>query len=239
MSALHKVLVVDDDPVVGSSFNRVLSNKGYVVVTAENAAQALEKMREQEYDVVFTDIKMPGMSGIELAEEVKARRPWTPVVIVTGYGSAAQEAKAKELGVSAFLNKPLSPDMIEQTAAQAMLDVAPAAEAARPPQEAVVASQGVAARLVNMVLFLAAPFIGLLYAVALPLVGAAMLATMAARAFSRAAEGRPVLTFIKNTGLLMAAPFVGLVYAVSLPLVGMGMLLWTGKQALTQRAQAQ
>lgn len=238
MSALRKVLVVDDDPVVGSSFNRVLSNKGYVVVTAENAAQALEKMREQEYDVVFTDIKMPGMSGIELAEEVKARRPWTPVVIVTGYGSTAHEARARQVGVSAFLNKPLSPDMIEESAAQAVRESAPVAQVQ--PAEALPAPPAdVRGRLLNMALFLAAPFIGLLYAVALPLVGGAMLASMAGRAFSRAAEGRPVLTFVKNTGLLLAAPFVGLVYAVSLPLVGMGMLLWTGAQAFMNKAEAQ
>lgn len=84
MSALRKVLVVDDDPVVGKSFDRVLSAKGYIVVTAENGAAALERLAKEEYDAVYTDIKMPGMSGLEVAEKVKARRPWTPVVIVTG-----------------------------------------------------------------------------------------------------------------------------------------------------------
>ena len=73
--------MVDDDPVVGKSVHRALSeNKGYVIVTAQNAAQALERLREQAYDLVFTDIKMPGMDGVELAERVKAKRPWTPVV---------------------------------------------------------------------------------------------------------------------------------------------------------------
>ena len=78
MSALRKVLVVDDDAVVGKSFHRVLSeNKGYVVTTVENAHEALKQMREQSFDVVFTDIKMPGMDGVELAERVKASQPWT------------------------------------------------------------------------------------------------------------------------------------------------------------------
>ena len=63
MSAVRKVLVVDDDPVVGKSFNRVLSQKGYVVITAQNAAEALDKLREQEVDLVYTDIRMPGMDG--------------------------------------------------------------------------------------------------------------------------------------------------------------------------------
>ena len=124
MSALRKVLVVDDDPVVGKSYNRVLSNKGYVVTTAENAREALEQMSRDEYDLVVTDIRMPGMSGLELAETVKARRPWTPVLIVTGYGDDADEKRARAAGVSGFLHKPLSPEMIEDSAAQALSAVA-------------------------------------------------------------------------------------------------------------------
>jgi len=87
MSALHKVLVVDDDPVVAKSFDRVLSHEGYVVVTARNGTEALDKLEQGDYDVVYTDIKMPGMDGLELAERVKARRSWTPVVIITGHGT--------------------------------------------------------------------------------------------------------------------------------------------------------
>src|SRR5450759_4620978 len=139
MSALHKVLVVDDDPVVGKSFNRVLSKKGYVVITAQDAQEALNKLQEAKYDVIFTDIKMPGMDGLELAERVKASHPWTPVVIVTGYGTTANEERAKAAGVSAFLRKPLSPEMIEGSAANALLEPAPMIvpqEEARPVEAA-------------------------------------------------------------------------------------------------------
>jgi len=74
MSALRKVLVVDDDPVVGKSYDRVLTDKGYSVITALNAVEALERMREAEVDLVVTDIRMPGMDGLELAE-TPARAP--------------------------------------------------------------------------------------------------------------------------------------------------------------------
>ena len=179
MSALRKVLVVDDDPVVGRSFNRVLSqDKGYTVITASNAAEALEKLREQEYDLVFTDIKMPGMDGVELAEQVKARQPWTPVVIVTGYGSTANEARAKAAGVSDFLRKPLSPEMIEGSAQHALLEPV-ARVAAKEETQAIEPVARVAvqnqSRAKAIALFLAAPFIGLAYAVLLPFVGTAML----------------------------------------------------------------
>jgi CheY-like chemotaxis protein len=236
MSALRQVLVVDDDPVVGKSFNRVLSDKGYVVVTAENAAQALEKMREQEYDVVFSDIKMPGMSGIEFAEEVRARKPWTPVVIVTGYGSKDNEARAKAAGVSAFLNKPLSPEMIEASAEHAIHDrvtvTAPAAAAVvemAPVQASQVAQER--GKLASIALFLAAPFIGLAYALMLPAVGMAMLAGIAAKALVKRYPA------VKSVGLTIAAPFIGLVYAVTLPFVGTAMLLWVGAKALLGKSQ--
>jgi DNA-binding LytR/AlgR family response regulator len=57
--------VVDDDPVVGKSFDRVLSGKGYAVITARDGEEALSKLSSETYDLVFTDIKMPGMSGLK------------------------------------------------------------------------------------------------------------------------------------------------------------------------------
>lgn len=185
MSALRKVLVVDDDPVVGQSFKRVLSGKGYAVTTAGDGHEAVARLQAETYDMVFTDLRMPGMTGLEVAERVKARQPWTPVVIVTGYGSRRSEERARAAGVSEFLHKPLSPEMIEQSTERALLESARLA-VARPPQSD-VATAGVHAGperetassprvLKNMALFLSAPFVGLLYAVLLPFVGLGMLA---------------------------------------------------------------
>ena len=76
LKTLPRVLVVDDDPVIGKSFERVLSGKGYAVITASDGAEALRKLNNENYDVVFTDIKMPGMNGLEVAERIKASQPW-------------------------------------------------------------------------------------------------------------------------------------------------------------------
>ena len=136
MKTLSKVLVVDDDPVVGKSFDRVLSNRGYAVVTASDGAEALRKIAAEEYDAVFTDIRMPGMDGIAVAEHIKQQQPWLPVVIVSGYATTENEARAKAAGVSAVLHKPLSPEMIEDSARDAMLvrdaGAAPRVSAAAP-----------------------------------------------------------------------------------------------------------
>ncbi len=247
MSALRKVLVVDDDPVVTNSFDRVLSRDGYVVVTARNGTEALDKLNTGDYDVVYTDIRMPGMDGIELAERVKARRPWTPVVIITGYGSEANERRAKAAGVKAFLHKPLSLETIETSAEQA-LEAAPPAEtvAARAapvapitapaavPRPAEPEAERAAWKTIGLVL--AAPFIGLAYIVLLPFVGLALLAGLAAHAVLEKVRLRTVGRFVKNLALFAAAPFIGLAYIVMLPFVGFGALVWV---AVTEMAKKQ
>jgi CheY-like chemotaxis protein len=234
MNALRKVLVVDDDPVVRQSFNRVLSNKGYAVITAENGEEALRKLNEEKYDAVYTDIRMPGMSGLDVAEQVKARRPWTPVVIITGYGTDAAEARAKAAGVSSFLHKPLSPEMIETSARDVLaapavpegttvLAVAEAPVAEKPAKESA---------LKNVLLFFAAPFIGLAYIIALPFVGLAALAVIAGRAASEVEALNKIGGIAKHGGLLLVAPFVGLAYVTVFPFIALGMLVWMGGRAL-------
>jgi CheY-like chemotaxis protein len=180
MTPLRKVLVVDDDPVVGRSFERVLSGKGYAVITARDGEEALRKLSAEAYDVVFTDIKMPGMSGLEVAERVKASQPWLPVVIVTGYGTEENEARAEAAGVAEFLRKPLSPEAIEGSAAKVLQERVE--RAVTEEAVATVAAPAAGSALKNVALFFAAPLIGLAYLITFPLVALGMLAWMGAKA---------------------------------------------------------
>ena len=245
MSAIRKVLVVDDDPVVGKSFDRVLSGKGYAVITASSGQEALNKLETEDYDVVYTDIKMPGMSGLEMAEQMKQSRPWLPVVIVTGYGSPGNEARAEAAGVSGFLRKPLSPEMIEESAEKVLSETSAAvrsAAAAEPQAEASPApsaAQGAAQVAKNVALFLAAPFVGLAYILTFPIVGLGMLAWMAIQAQKKKSEEAATLrpaapatsSLAKSAAMFLAAPFIGLAYVIVGPILGLGMLLWFGFQA--------
>ena len=232
MEALKKVLIVDDDPVVATSFDRVLSGKGYAVIKASNGAEALEKLAAERYDLVFTDIRMPGMSGIEVAERVKASQPWLPVVIVTGFGSEESEARATAAGVSAFLHKPLSPEMIEDSASEALRTrvarAAPVAAAVAAPVAAAVAPEATAVAaptrrtvggfLKGVALFLASPFIGLAYLIAMPFVGVAMIARIAAKAI---ATKHPK---VAGAAKMVAGPFIALAFILSLPFIGVAMI---------------
>ncbi|HEX4859172.1 MAG TPA: response regulator [Usitatibacteraceae bacterium] len=240
MRALNKILVVDDDPVVGTAVNRVLTKKGYVVINARNAAEAFEQMRNEAVDMVFTDIRMPGMNGLELAETVKARTPWTPVVIITGYGTDDNEARARAAGVTAFLHKPLTPEMIEGCAERALHEetatlepVAAEAPVVEPAAEPTVAGPR-ANPVRNVALFLAAPFVGLAYFLLFPVIGLFLLARFGFAAAMKYTAVRKTMTVVKNVGLFLAAPFIGLAYAVLLPFVGMGLI---AKIALTAMAR--
>jgi len=242
MTALRKVLVVDDDPVVGKSFDRVLSGKGYAVITAANGEEALKKLGAEDYDVVYADIKMPGMNGLEVAEKVKARKPWTPVVIITGYGTPEHEVRAKAAGVTSFLHKPLSPEMIEGSAREAMeAAIAPPAAAVAPPEaaEAVVEPAANESLLKNIALFFAAPFIGLAYIIALPFIGLAVLAWLVLRAAAlKYSVVRNTGLILRNLGLLALAPFIGLAWVVVFPFVGLVLLAWMGARALVEHGRA-
>jgi CheY-like chemotaxis protein len=219
MKTSPKVLVVDDDAVVGRSFDRVLSEKGYSVTTALNGQEALNKLAGNGYDVVFTDIKMPGMDGFEVAKRIKENCPWTPVVIITGYGTAANEATAEVLGVSGFVRKPLTPDLIEGITRKALLKKEAVAvpqkvtEAAVEPPPEVAEKASALNDVVRFVKTLA-------------------LLVMGARELMRHRVPMKIAVFLKNVALFIAAPFVGLAYALLFPFVGLAVLAWMGARAL-------
>jgi DNA-binding NtrC family response regulator len=201
MNTKLQVLVIDDDEVVGRSFDRVLSDKGYEVSTALSGEEAMETIDESEFDVVFTDIKMPGMDGLEVTERIKERCPWTPVVVITGYGTDENEARANVLGASGFVRKPLTPEIIESITLKAMSDkgaVEEVAEAANEPVIAVETSaeseapagSEISRKARNIGLFFASPFIALGYVIALPFVGFYQFIKLAGEARAKKQTGK-------------------------------------------------
>ena len=195
MNIKPQVLVIDDDAVVGRSFDRVLSEKGYEVSTALSGEEALQTIENAEFDVVFTDIKMPGMDGLEVAEHIKAKCPWTPVVVITGYGTENNEARASVLGLNGFVRKPLTPEIIESITLKALYEteeveaphnkpeMAAAAEVETVKKTSAMRKAGTFAK--NVGLFFAAPFIALGYIIALPFVGFYMFAKLGYQAYAK------------------------------------------------------
>jgi len=232
MSASRKVLVVDDDPAVRKSIDRVLTNKGYAVITAQNGEEALRKLNDEKYDLVYTDIRMPGIDGLEVAEQVKARKPWTPVVIITGYGTDEAQARAKAAGVSSFVHKPLSPEMIEDSARDALAAPAPQVVALPAAETPAAAPSRTGSALLNILLFFAAPFIGLAYIVVFPFVGLGAMAIFAARTANKNPRIHAIGVTMKHVSMVLAAPVFGLVYILLFPFIGVVSLLWLAGRAL-------
>lgn len=107
------VLVVEDSDMIRHITCRMLKKMGFdSVVESENGRIALEKMSEQDFDLVFSDIDMPEMNGLELVEKVREQKKLLPIVILTSHTEKDIIDKAYQLGVNDYLNKPLSPAIL-------------------------------------------------------------------------------------------------------------------------------
>ncbi len=118
--AMPKALVVDDEPDVRWLLTRVLRDKGLEVVTAEDSLAALEQIPREPPDVILLDLKMPGLDGIQVLEQVKRMDPHMPVVIVTAYGDLGSAVQAMRLGAYDYVTKPFDNDEIVFTVKRAL-----------------------------------------------------------------------------------------------------------------------
>jgi signal transduction histidine kinase len=110
--ASNTVLIVDDEEVIRNICYRSLEKKGYRVELAENGVQALELLRKESVDLVFSDFKMPLMNGIELLAAIKRDYPHVEVVIMTAFATIESAINAMKIGAYDFILKPVKPDQI-------------------------------------------------------------------------------------------------------------------------------
>lgn len=113
------ILVVDDDRQVLESLLLLLSTHGYQVVTAASAAEALERFEDREVKIVLTDIRMPGMDGIELAGKIHEFDPDLPVLIMTGFAETEVAVNALKSGAFDFIYKPINYELLVHAAGKA------------------------------------------------------------------------------------------------------------------------
>lgn len=111
--AIEKILIVDDEILMRNFLAETLKRKSMEVFTAENGQKALELLKENVFDLVITDMKMPGMSGIDVLKRIKELSPNTIVVVITAFGSIDNAVEAMRIGAFNYLLKPFSPDSIE------------------------------------------------------------------------------------------------------------------------------
>jgi len=126
------VFVVDDDDAMRDSLDFLLSSAGCAVRTFEVAERLLEALTDSNCGCVVSDVRMPGMDGLELLRRIKAARPSLPVVIITGHGDVPLAVEAMKLGAADFVEKPFDDErligVVQAALAGAPREVDPANE---------------------------------------------------------------------------------------------------------------
>ncbi len=105
-----RILAVDDEAVVRKSISRIFSGSEYEVTTSPSGGLALETAQEAEFDLVITDLKMPGLNGIEVLKAIRVLQPDVPVVLITGYATVDTAVEAMKSGAFDYITKPFEPE---------------------------------------------------------------------------------------------------------------------------------
>ncbi|GFO68439.1 Fis family transcriptional regulator [Geomonas limicola] len=114
------VLVVDDEPVIRIGLTRTLEGASFTVDTASNGHLAIEMLQQKNYDLIITDLKMPGMSGFEVLSAVKALQPEAPVIMITGFATVETAVEAMKNGAADYIVKPFEPSQILEKVQRAL-----------------------------------------------------------------------------------------------------------------------
>ncbi len=120
MARKAHLLLVDDDPNTLASLSRAFRLAGHEATVCDNAARAVELIRTESFDVILSDVVMPGRSGLELLEDLKKAGVKTPIVLISGQANIEMAVKATKLGALDFLEKPLSTDKLLVTVENAL-----------------------------------------------------------------------------------------------------------------------
>ncbi len=114
------ILVVEDEKALRINLQSLLKSLGYTVFGAERGDEGLVRLQEEKSDLVITDIRLPGMTGLELIEQVHKRYPETQVVVITGYGTLDSAVQAMRMGAQDYIQKPFDFDLLRLTVEKVM-----------------------------------------------------------------------------------------------------------------------
>ncbi|MDP4185875.1 MAG: sigma-54 dependent transcriptional regulator [Bacteroidota bacterium] len=117
---MSRILVIDDERSIRNTLKDILEYEKYQVDLSENGHEGLEKIKENDYDIVLCDIKMPGMDGIEVLEKITDHKPDVPVVMISGHGNIDTAVESIKKGAYDFIEKPLDLNRLLITIRNAM-----------------------------------------------------------------------------------------------------------------------
>jgi len=245
MTVSRKVLLVGDDKAMQVTFEKLAAGKNYAVDTVESGEDALWRFDDDEYDAVFTDLNLRGISGFEVADGVHARQADVPVVILSATDSKLDRERAQAVPATEFWPNPQTDEQFG-TAIDRVLQSAAIASAARPQkarksQNATILLD----RVRNILLFIFAPFVALGYIISFPLVGLGALVWLAVEAVRRTppepqpvqvqaatdTTARPAQGILKTVGMLIAVIVIGVCYGFIGPVFGFLLVIYFAFEA--------
>ena len=119
----RKILVVDDELAILKLLRKTFELSGYEVVTAESGEEALEILKKEEFKVMFLDLMLPGMDGLELCRKIRNDQPEPKIFAITGYPSLFEHSNCLAAGFDLYFTKPMNLELLADTARQAFEDL--------------------------------------------------------------------------------------------------------------------
>lgn len=129
----NKILIVDDEEVMRDSLLQVLSREKYVLECAESGSTALESLAEKNFDLVILDLRMPGMDGLQLLDEIRRKHPGIAAIVITGYATLDNAVTSMKKGACDFLPKPFTPESIRNAVRNILIPPEPSDKSAAAP----------------------------------------------------------------------------------------------------------
>jgi two-component system, NtrC family, response regulator HydG len=117
---MPKILIVEDDAATAWALEQSLSDEGYAITSVDSAEKALVALKQQAFELVITDLRLPRMDGLELVRRVQARKTKAPVIVVTAYGNEETQRRLDESGVHATFAKPFQMDRLRKSVESAL-----------------------------------------------------------------------------------------------------------------------
>jgi len=114
------ILIIDDEQVIRAGLKRVLEAEGYTTETFSSGYAAMDRLQNRPVDLIITDLKMPGMSGIDVLKSIRILQPDIPVVMITGYSTVDTAVEAMKHGAADYITKPFTPEDIARVVKQAL-----------------------------------------------------------------------------------------------------------------------
>lgn len=110
-----KILLIDDDEWIRDSLNLFFESEGCQITVLETAEEGMEELKEQAYDIIIADYRLPGMDGLEFLKRIKESYPEAMKILITAYGSKEVVLEANKIGVQDFIEKPFTTNTIEES----------------------------------------------------------------------------------------------------------------------------